>query len=1093
MVVASSGFDAQDGQGNIMHRASRAKFKAALGQGLIVCSMACALLSGAAAAMGPTMTLKKIAVEDCRVLQAFVGAPVDGCPNSLRGGGPGEYPNRAGAGVRYSCHNNGGLHITLADAPFNLVVLRGGARTAMYANASEIGAPGDGRLLHAFPGGAPVQTVAFDKPVDARKISFFETQDGEISEVSFYSADPAGQIPGKPVAWFSDSTGAADPPQELVNALRQWHGEKDLPAILPPPAPGSLAGPLSLNKDRPVFLLSSPVAAETGVSGVTFRGNLAAKKFPATLTVVVYDPIDPRRDLAAVPVRVERPCAASLAIDVQDQVVPKDGRLLLSLQSDQDAQLAPAQGEVLSFHAIKREQALPQSLAWRKLILKSEFGALSEPRPWGGFHSGQTRQQFFAGVNRKYVPQLRSLFAAIDQCHGLAPDDALVRQYREWVYGRHLKQFLPVQPPPPAPKGVPSWAWTMRAAWLEARRVVSWWVDERMVATGEFGGVLGDDTDLYQRFADIPMFEAEGPVPALKEGAVRLAELAQIQNLRQGINIRTADGLHAYEEGINHLALMTRWFFGDPVHFERSMESARNIEKLTILTDDGRRHFRDGNQMSAADLDTPRTPDVECRSTPLMWHTALAVADYNGNPHLLRLVTEWVETWLRFGPANRSWPTAVEVATGKVKESRPDSPFRIGEVLPGTINFYLYELVRNKRHIEPFLAYYRMGDVPEKPAWVLDDAYILGGLDDFDRAALENLEKFHPAAAALIREDPQPLVDATLGSPDPKTTGGSIRTLHDAQRFPDMYTTSHQNTDRIDLGLLPHASASYLGGYTSRNKFNPTHAVSWSGLGTDYAAFVLRNRRDGLKVAVYNFSQEPAVGTMTVWRLDRGQYDVATGVDRDGDFQPEENIASRSVELARACRTEIRLAPRTTTIVTVKQTRALDSMRARADLALSAREVYRRGRTVQGVVHNIGAQAAAEVALAVVDPAGRVLARADLGALDAPVDLLPKTKPFTLQLPDEAPQGCRLLLDPDNRVPEIYEGNNDVPLDILPAPDYAALIKSLIGRNVKTEGDGQRSQAPLGWRQRRSDDGSGEPGRQSPVANLLDKHTSRKQ
>jgi len=29
------------------------------------------------------------------------------------------------------------------------------------------------------------------------------------------------------------------------------------------------------------------------------------------------------------------------------------------------------------------------------------------------------------------------------------------------------------------------------------------------------------------------------------------------------------------------------------------------------------------------------------------------------------------------------------------------------------------------------------------------------------------------------------------------------------------------------------------------------------------------------------------------------------------------------------------------------------------------------------------------------------------------------------------------LLDPDRQVPEIYEGNNEVALDALPAPNYA--------------------------------------------------------
>ena len=101
-----------------------------------------------------------------------------------------------------------------------------------------------------------------------------------------------------------------------------------------------------------------------------------------------------------------------------------------------------------------------------------------------------------------------------------------------------------------------------------------------------------------------------------------LAELADKENLRDGLNFQATDSLHAYEEGINHLALMARWFYGDPVYLERCMESARNMEALTIVTEDGRRHFRDRDRMGYEDLQKPRPPKIDGSSGPLMWHTA---------------------------------------------------------------------------------------------------------------------------------------------------------------------------------------------------------------------------------------------------------------------------------------------------------------------------------------------------------------------------------------------------------------------------------------------------------------------------------------
>jgi glycine/D-amino acid oxidase-like deaminating enzyme len=116
------------------------------------------------------------------------------------------------------------------------------------------------------------------------------------------------------------------------------------------------------------------------------------------------------------------------------------------------------------------------------------------------------------------------------------------------------------------------------------------------------------------------------------------------------------------------------------------------------------------------------------------------------------------------------------------------------------------------------------------------------------------------------------------------------------------------------------------------------------------------------------------------------------------------------------------------TVVELRQVERLDPIFARADLALAAREVEVTGDEVKGVVHNIGAAEAPEVVVAVTDAAGRVLARESLGALAAPLNLAPKRRQFTLRLPAPPGAGWKLVVDPERRIAEIYEGNNEVPL-----------------------------------------------------------------
>jgi hypothetical protein len=56
-----------------------------------------------------------------------------------------------------------------------------------------------------------------------------------------------------------------------------------------------------------------------------------------------------------------------------------------------------------------------------------------------------------------------------------------------------------------------------------------------------------------------------------------------------------------------------------------------------------------------------------------------------------------------------------------------------------------------------------------------------------------------------------------------------------------------------------------------------------------------------------------------------------------------------------------------------------------------------------------------------------VRAKQTLGPLAAPLDLQPKRLPFRFEAIGNNLEGWRVVVDPDNQVPEIYEGNNTAP------------------------------------------------------------------
>lgn len=1047
MIIETGGFEQPERFGNLLFRSPTADEVAKEQQYLAKLTAgddsdgAEALVSVPLPSGVPTV-VKKLPVQDCRVLRAFVGEPVDGCLRSkCYTGGVREYPSRGtGAGVNYRYNSNDGLHITLSDPDgFDAVVLRGGARAEMYADATHVARPGDGRLLWRFVGSGETEVAHFTERVKATTLSFFKTRRGNIADVAFYRIERArGERARETWAPASRPVTLAKPerkfaPENLHLGMVERYAEGHRDALLLAPA-ATDAKPIGLQGGKPIHLMTEPSADERGLAGIGLEANVQGAAKPLCLEVTVLDPLNPRRDVTSVNFSLDKDGKLSLFLDIPDQVLVKGSRIWLTLRADVDAKLVGPKGgaPLVRLELIPKDKALPEALAWRKLVMRTLFGPLSEPRPWGHFKK-QSREEFYAVSD--YAAQCPELFMTIDQCVALDPSDSLARQYREWVYLRHLKELSKVEPPPEPPEGVPSWAWYPRLAWLEIRQMADWWMAERLVPTGEVGVGVNDDTDFYQQFADLPYFERGGVAGKVMDACARLAELADKENLREGLNARATDALHAYEEGINHMALMARWHYGDPIYLERCMVSARSMEALTIVTEDGRRHFRDHSRMGFEDTQKPREPALDSHATPLMWHTALQVADYNRNPRALKTLREWADSWLRFQKPGQ-WATGIEVLSGKVTSFGKDRPFGGGYRSQAVVFTWLYALTGDARYIEPFLYYCRRGDAPYPLNGFVGDLVSLGALDGIEEKVLHRLARIGGVAALYIKKDPAPLIQQTIGGQ--RGWNASVDNLHDARRFPDMYTTAHQYTDRVFLGTLQvRASESYLGGYCKRNKFNPTLAVGWEGFGTDYGALVLRNQRDGLKVAVYSYAPETMNGRVQVWALEHGKYKLSVGLDKDGDFKTDSVVNSAELELARADHIALALDPKAVTIIELTQLEKLDPIVARPDLAIAAREVEVQDGKITGTVHNIGSAAAGEVVVAVLDGQGTLVLRESLGKLAAPVDLLPKRKPFSLQLPRAPAKGWRLALDPDNTIKEIYEGNNEVMLDSLPAIDYS--------------------------------------------------------
>ena len=101
----------------------------------------------------------------------------------------------------------------------------------------------------------------------------------------------------------------------------------------------------------------------------------------------------------------------------------------------------------------------------------------------------------------------------------------------------------------------------------------------------------------------------------------------------------------------------------------------------------------------------------------------------------------------------------------------------------------------------------------------------------------------------------------------------------------------------------------------------------------------------------------------------------------------------------------------------------------KTDIGVGKEDVSLVDNEVIVTLHNLSGCDAPPCVVAIVDKEGNVLSQNTSKPISAPNDLLPKATNVKLPIPNvQSLSGCRIVIDPQNEVDEIYEGNNEVLL-----------------------------------------------------------------
>lgn len=747
-----------------------------------------------------------------------------------------------------------------------------------------------------------------------------------------------------------------------------------------------------------------------GLDGVAI--DIPALDLPAThegpdgpvipLNIRVKDPIWPARDMIDVSVSVRPGQARTVWLDLRDRILTEDSLWISVASAAPGFAAASLDGAQVRLVFKDRAEAIAEHVADRFNQVRDNWGFLVEE------HTTSRRQRLYARVHADLSDLLR-----------VDPDHELGRRY--WNYISYNSQGRPPVELPQPPKDVPRWAFLQLEDLKYVRRFIDWWIDERQVEYGDFGGGLSDDSDLVQQWPGAALMGIE---PDKINASLTAVSEAIYRNgmFTNGLSTIETDELHSYEEGINTNSAMLYLNWGDPLTVERLMETVKAFDERIVLPNPQGHLLFSSNWFGGNKV--YREPNWQWQkpySFPAL-HPAFLVGDFNADPTGRKLVTGLADGYLAhaYTEADGTWvlPNEINWATGQT---------RGGELLKGsgggdTMHLFwtAWRWTGDDRYLRALD--YRSGRSGPGSLGNLGENFIgtLGRREDWGKALVAAADKGDTGFASLV---------AWEQTGDRKYLEAMHAESIELKALREyMMTEGHWWSDRVKSSseLLQRLR---LGGVAlERNQSWPGHTVSWrfgrDGGAGQVAILMPDARRDRFTVIGYNLDGKAHPATMTGWNIEPGTWRMRRGIDRDGDHRIDGKASSREFTLEKSVAVEVEFPARQTVVMEFERIAAGTPVELRPDLGIGRGDVRVDGDAVAVTVHSLGHVTAGGGYAALEDARGRELARVPVPALAAPDDLQPKTVQVRLPLGGRGADGLQVRVALDGDAEEVTRLNN---------------------------------------------------------------------
>ena len=215
------------------------------------------------------------------------------------------------------------------------------------------------------------------------------------------------------------------------------------------------------------------------------------------------------------------------------------------------------------------------------------------------------------------------------------------------VAGMYLGHDIPwpVEHEYPADPDAPRWANLQREGLEKLADVVHWWIAERQLPNGEYGGGWNDDVEMWRWWAPVLIGFRD---PVLEAAQEKLSSAIFLQpHMRGGFTSRMSDVEHTAEDSADTITPMMHLAPRDPEWRRRARRLAELMrDRWTGRNERGQLQFRSVyfNVERVEEGNPNRAVDVVYNARTVQ--PALLLWQRTGDPELETLFTDWLDTWV---------------------------------------------------------------------------------------------------------------------------------------------------------------------------------------------------------------------------------------------------------------------------------------------------------------------------------------------------------------------------------------------------------------------------------------------------------------